>query len=218
MLGKRGGNPTIDRISMSAGYGFFSRDGRSEAGMPRRQRASKSSLKGLRCVWRLANSRSMPLSFLSVARARRIISCCIEFPSLARGCCTHVRIVSLMMIYRKGCASPSSVYNSNHRRLEQALRLHVAAAGWRGDVDIVWTRNRAQRPGYFFDQRLAAAFLAISRRLRADMPSARAFPPMRPKATAAAFLPSSVVTSLISPVAILAIMTARVTSAGRFWP
>src|SRR6266571_4074009 len=49
------------------------------------------------------------------------------------------------------------------------------------------------------------------------MPAARAFPPIRPSATAAAFLPSSVVTSSISPVAILAIMTARaVTSAGRF--
>src|SRR3954454_21312648 len=51
------------------------------------------------------------------------------------------------------------------------------------------------------------------------MPAARAFPPMRPSATAAAFLPSSVVTSPISPVAILAIMTARaLTSAGGFWP
>ena len=29
--------------------------------------------------------------------------------------------------------------------------LHVAAAGWCGDVDIVWTQNRAQRPGDFFD-------------------------------------------------------------------
>src|SRR5712691_11452413 len=42
---------------------------------------------------------------------------------------------------------------------------------------------------------------------------------MRPSATAAAFLPSSVVTSSISPVAIRATMTARAfTSAGRFSP
>ena len=64
-----------------------------------------------------------------------------------------------------------------------------------------------------------AAFLAISFRFFADMPAARAFPPIRPSATAAAFLPSSVVTSSISPVAILAIMTARAfTSAGRRSP
>src|SRR4051794_30131998 len=42
---------------------------------------------------------------------------------------------------------------------------------------------------------------------------------MRPSATAAAFLPSSVVTSAISPVAILAIRTAlRFVSAWRFSP
>src|SRR4051812_25740323 len=51
------------------------------------------------------------------------------------------------------------------------------------------------------------------------MPFARAFPPMRPSATAAAFLPSSVVISSISPVAILAIMIALpMASAGRFSP
>src|SRR5256885_828798 len=68
-------------------------------------------------------------------------------------------------------------------------------------------------------QRLAAAFLAISFRFLADMPAARAFPPMRPSATAAAFLPSAVVISSISPAAILAIMTAwALTPAGRFCP
>jgi len=51
------------------------------------------------------------------------------------------------------------------------------------------------------------------------MPAARALPPMRPSATAAAFLPSSVVMSSISPVAILAIMMALpIASAGRFSP
>jgi hypothetical protein len=54
------------------------------------------------------------------------------------------------------------------------------------------------------------------------MPAARALPPIRPRATAAAFLPSFVVISSISPVAILPIMTARAfTSAGlrsRFGP
>src|SRR2546423_3379240 len=51
------------------------------------------------------------------------------------------------------------------------------------------------------------------------MPAALAFPPMRPSATAAAFLPSSVVMSSISPVAILATMMALpITSAGRFSP
>ena len=53
----------------------------------------------------------------------------------------------------------------------------------------------------------------------AVMPFARASPPMRPSATAAAFLPSSVTLSSISPVAIRPIMTARwLASAGRFSP
>ena len=59
-----------------------------------------------------------------------------------------------------------------------------------------------------------AAFCAISFRLRADIPAARALPPMRPSAAAAAFLPSSVVTSSILPVAIVAIMTARTFTSG----
>jgi hypothetical protein len=42
-------------------------------------------------------------------------------------------------------------------------------------------------------QRVFAAFFAISLRRLAVMPSARAFPPIRPSATAAAFVPSSVV-------------------------
>ena len=67
-----------------------------------------------------------------------------------------------------------------------------------------------------YPQRALAAFFAISLRFLADMLFARAFPPMRPSATAAAFLPSSVVNSSISPVAILAIITARAfKSAGR---
>jgi len=71
----------------------------------------------------------------------------------------------------------------------------------------------------YLAHRLAAPFLAISFLRFLLRLSARALPPMRPSATAAAFLPSSVVTSLISPVAILAIMTARAfTSAGRFSP
>ena len=44
--------------------------------------------------------------------------------------------------------------------------------------------------------------MAISFRFSADMPAARALPPIRPSATAAAFLPSSVVISSISPVAV----------------
>src|SRR6476660_10030087 len=73
--------------------------------------------------------------------------------------------------------------------------------------------------GFYLLQRLLAAFLAISLRRLADILSARALPPMRPSATAAAFLPSSVVMSAISPVAILAIMTALpIASAGRFSP
>jgi len=67
-----------------------------------------------------------------------------------------------------------------------------------------------------FPQRSAAAFWAISFRFLADNPAARALPPIRPSATAAAFLPSPVITSSISPVAI---MTERAfTSAGRFSP
>jgi hypothetical protein len=54
------------------------------------------------------------------------------------------------------------------------------------------------------------------------MPAARAFPPMRPSATAAGFFPSSSgdgSLSSISPVAILAIIPARaLTSAGCFSP
>src|ERR1700733_14401831 len=65
----------------------------------------------------------------------------------------------------------------------------------------------------------AAAFLAISFRRLAVMPSARAFPPIRPSATAAAFLPSSVSVSSISPVAIrMTWMALPITSAGRFSP
>jgi hypothetical protein len=75
---------------------------------------------------------------------------------------------------------------------------------------------------YRFPQRLEAAFLAISLRFRADMPAALAFPPMRPKATAAGFLhcDSGVErTFWILPVAILATMTARAfTLAGCFLP
>ena len=48
---------------------------------------------------------------------------------------------------------------------------------------------------------------------------ARANPPFRPSATAAAFFPSSVMPSAISPVAIRMTWTAlEITSAGRFWP
>src|SRR5437016_5978872 len=70
-----------------------------------------------------------------------------------------------------------------------------------------------------FCQRDLAAFLAIADRFLADRPAARALPPIRPSATAAAFLPSSVVRSSTSPVAILPTMTALpITSAGRFSP
>jgi hypothetical protein len=72
---------------------------------------------------------------------------------------------------------------------------------------------------FYFRHRLFAAFFAISDRFLAVIPAARALPPIRPRATAAAFLPSSVVMSSISPVAILAIMTALpMASAGRFSP
>jgi len=50
--------------------------------------------------------------------------------------------------------------------------------------------------------RKTPAFVAISDRFLAVMPAACALPPMRPSATAAAFLPSSVVMSSISSVAI----------------
>src|ERR1700722_206347 len=64
-----------------------------------------------------------------------------------------------------------------------------------------------------------AAFLAISDRRLALIPSARALPPMRPSATAAAFLPSSVVVCSISPVAIRVTWKALpMTSAGRLSP
>src|SRR6185295_13954797 len=87
-----------------------------------------------------------------------------------------------------------------------------------------WIARRApkaaqKRAFALLAQRVFAAFLAISFRFFAVIPAARAFPPMRPSATAAAFLPSSVVMSSISPVAILAIMTALpIASAGCFSP
>ena len=55
----------------------------------------------------------------------------------------------------------------------------------------------------YFPHRCLAAFLAISDRCLAVIAAARALPPMRPSATAAAFLPSSVVMSSILPMAIL---------------
>jgi hypothetical protein len=78
----------------------------------------------------------------------------------------------------------------------------------------------AELAGY--PQRAFAAFFAISARFFLLNPFARAFPPMRPNATAAGFFPSDPgvgFTSSISPVAILPIMTVRAfTSAGRFSP
>jgi hypothetical protein len=68
--------------------------------------------------------------------------------------------------------------------------------------------SKKRLPEVYSLQRVLAAFLAISRRRLADIPAARAFPPIRPNATAAAFLPSDSGvgrTSLISPVAILCV-------------
>jgi hypothetical protein len=66
-------------------------------------------------------------------------------------------------------------------------------------------------------QRIEAAFLAISLRSLADSFLARVLPPLRPPRRASA--DTSDFVSSISPVAILAIMTARAfTSAGRFSP
>ena len=59
----------------------------------------------------------------------------------------------------------------------------------------------------------------VSERPAVRVALARARPPFRPSSTAALFLPSSVNSSSISPVAILATMTAAPTaSAGRFSP
>src|SRR4051794_3166943 len=73
-----------------------------------------------------------------------------------------------------------------------------------------------------YPQRFLAAALAIAFRRFALKPFARAVPPILPSATAAGFFPSFLedgTLSSISPVAILAIMTARAfTSAGRFSP
>jgi hypothetical protein len=76
------------------------------------------------------------------------------------------------------------------------------------------------------DQRLAAAFLAISRRCSLVRVAARAFPPFspprRPRLTAAGSLPDSgrdSGESIASPVAISTIRLASwFRSAGRFWP
>jgi hypothetical protein len=68
--------------------------------------------------------------------------------------------------------------------------------------------------------RFLAAFRVISARRFLLITSARAFPPLRPSATSAGSLPSSLgLASSLSPVAILAtMMAAPITSAGRFSP
>lgn len=71
----------------------------------------------------------------------------------------------------------------------------------------------------YLECRARAACLAIAARRCADSFLARASPPLRPRATAAAFLPLSVSVSSISPVAIFITWTAfDATSAGRLWP
>lgn len=72
--------------------------------------------------------------------------------------------------------------------------------------------------GRFF-HRDRAALLAISERADLERAFALAVPPLRPKATAAALLPSGVRASSISSVAIRMTWTAfAITSAGRFFP
>src|ERR1700730_8067268 len=96
---------------------------------------------------------------------------------------------------------------------------HEAAAPFALSYHTCDKTQEKYSENYSSPQRALAAFFAICLRFLGLSFLARALPPMRPSATAAAFLPSSVVTSSISPVAILAIMTARaLTSAGRRSP
>ena len=72
---------------------------------------------------------------------------------------------------------------------------------------------------YSFFHRFVAAAFAISVRRSGVIALARAAPPLAPSAFAAGSLPSSIVSSSISPVAICMTRTALpMTSAGRFWP
>ena len=75
-----------------------------------------------------------------------------------------------------------------------------------------WATARARLSPRAYFQRAFAAVLAISFRRLADIPSARAFPPLRPSATAAGSLPSSGVLRMTWTVL-------RITSAGgaRLW-
>jgi hypothetical protein len=61
------------------------------------------------------------------------------------------------------------------------------------------------------------AFRAIEDSLLLPSFFARAAPPLRPSATAAAFLPSSVIVSSASPVARMTWTALPITSAWRFW-
>ena|SRR5437879_5594456 len=102
------------------------------------------------------------------------------------------------------------------------FRVGLARAGSRcacgTALGIAWlSRLRVLRYRSF--HRFLAALRAISARLVLPILFARAKPPFRPSATAAAFFPSSVSVSAISPVAIRMTWTAfAITSAGRFWP
>ena len=61
----------------------------------------------------------------------------------------------------------------------------------RAVVENEWPELAHKLPPRAYFQRAFAAVLAISFRRLADIPSARAFPPLRPSATAAGSLPSS---------------------------
>jgi hypothetical protein len=101
--------------------------------------------------------------------------------------------------------------NLTERDITKFILPAVKHAGWDEMLQVreeVYFKSAAvlgHSACHLLVHREAAAF-AISFRFLADMPAARAFPPMRPSATAAAFFPSSVVTSSISPDAILAIV------------
>ncbi|MCO5080707.1 MAG: hypothetical protein M9955_03500 [Rhizobiaceae bacterium] len=77
----------------------------------------------------------------------------------------------------------------------------------------------SQHNACYLFQRLSAAFFAISARRSGVIFSARFFPPFAPSAFAAGSLPSSITSSVSSPVAMRMTRTAfPITSAGRFWP
>jgi hypothetical protein len=111
--------------------------------------------------------------------------------------CLGSGLPSIAVLRQLSCLASSNIYQyaARVRYLFDInyLRPEPAGHGSRLPGSLIVYRD------FRFSHRVVAASRAISLRRLADMPLALALPPIRPSATAAAFLPSSVVTSSISP-------------------